>query len=345
MAISGRDAELVEHVVELLAQPRSLRRARRPGAPRARHGAPSWPRRSSESQVARRDEHEPLLARERDPGRPVRAVGRARRAPRRARRRGRLAAEPAESPLATRSSRTSGCDGGTRRARRAAAPRRASASRRCCSRPARPLATSSASCSARRIAVSAVSAPLDEGASDDRRRRAVTPAGEQRRADLAIRCACSRRLSGGCAMCNWRAAAVSEPVRPIATTSSRSRSIHTATVTNAVCAYTDANGDARGSDRRHGAHADRQAQGRAGRLAPDRSPGVHAAGSDRAHGHRSRTGRRRHRRLRHAGRRAGLQRDPQRVGGGGSAAVGAVHVGRPAVRLVAAGACTSRRRA
>jgi hypothetical protein len=32
----------------------------------------------------------------------------------------------------------------------------------------------------------------------------------------------NRRLNGGCAMCNWRAAAVNDPVRAIATTSSRS---------------------------------------------------------------------------------------------------------------------------
>ena len=141
-----------------------------------------------------------------------------------------LAAELAASRRwRTRSSRTSRC-GLPERGKRApgAGPRRASGSRRCCSRPARPLATSAASCSARRIAASAASArstsvrPTTVGVAPCR------PACEERRADLGLRCA-SAAGSAVVARCGVAGPQpVSEPVRAIATTSSRSRPIHTA---------------------------------------------------------------------------------------------------------------------
>src|SRR5262249_42929588 len=59
--------------------------------------------------------------------------------------------------------------------------------------------------------------------------------------------------------------------------------IHTATVTNVGLAYSERDGDARGSDRGHGAYTDRQAQGGTGRMASVRPPRVHVAGSRDAH--------------------------------------------------------------
>ena len=189
--------------------------------------------RSSESQVARRDEHEPLLPRERDAG-----PGFGRPGEHRERDIERAVADVLAELRRVAARDEVEPDIGVRLAERgergrAAAPRRGSVSHRCCSRPARPLATSSASCSARRMAASAVSARVDQRASDDRRCGAMTAAREQRRADL--------RLDPLEAAAQWRLRDVELPRRRGQRTSAANchhelqiASIHTATVTNTV---------------------------------------------------------------------------------------------------------------